>query len=181
MIGRHKIILIAAVDRNWAIGKDNKLLYNIPIDMKYFKEKTEGNIVVYGYNTLMSFPQRKTLPDRDNIILTSKILACGSERMYVAHSIQEVLDIIESFDDDRDVFICGGASVYQQFMDICDLAYITNIDATIDGADAFFPRLWGDLKWKLIDYSPRIQDTHSGLTIRYHTFAKLKKYKYKHK
>ena len=178
MIGSHRLILIAAVDQNWAIGRDNKLLWHIPTDMKRFKKLTENNIVVYGYNTLLSFPHRKILPNRDNIILTSKIIACGSDRMQVAHSIQDVLNIIESFQDKRDVFICGGASVYKQFIDMCDLAYITHIDAVAEGADAFIPKLYS-VEWKLIDYSPGIHDSQSNLTIRYHTFAKKKKYKYK--
>lgn len=133
--------MIAAVDRNWAIGKDNKLLYNIPTDMKFFKEQTMGNIVVYGWKTLESFPQRKILPGRDNIVLTSKTIACGDPRMYVAHCISDVAHIINSFDDDRDVFICGGASVYEQFVNIADEAYITKIAAETEGADAYFPNL----------------------------------------
>lgn len=179
MIGRHRIILIAAVDRNWAIGKDNKLLYNIPIDMKYFKDKTEGNIVVYGYNTLLSFSEQNILPNRDNIILTSKMIACGSDRMYAAHSVDEVIDTIKGFDDSRDVYICGGSSVYQQFIDMSDKACITIIDASTERADKFFPNLFENLQWKLIDYGSPIVDNNSGLRIQFHTFVKRKKFKNK--
>lgn len=137
----HKIIMIAAVDRNWAIGKGNTLLYNVPTDMKFFREQTTGNIVVYGWNTLESFPQRHALPNRDNILLTSKIIACGDPCLWVAHSIQEVMDTIAEFNDERPVFICGGSSVYKQFADIADEAYITKIAAETPDADAYFPNL----------------------------------------
>ena len=64
------MIAIAAVDSNWAIGKDGKLLANIPADMKYFREVTTGNVIVMGRKTLDSFPGGRALPDRVNIVLT---------------------------------------------------------------------------------------------------------------
>ena len=167
MIGNHKIILIAAVDRNWAIGKDNKLLYKIPSDMKYFKTMTEGNIVVYGYNTLLSFPQRKILPNRDNIILSSKCIACGDDHMHAEHSISEALQIIADIDDRRDVFICGGSSVYKQFLELADSAFITKIHATTEDADAFFPNLDEDLHWIQTNHYLPFKDCDSGLKIEF--------------
>ena len=62
--------LIVAVDKNWAIGKDNKLLVSIPDDMKFFRETTSGKVVVMGRKTLESFPNGKPLKDRVNIVLT---------------------------------------------------------------------------------------------------------------
>lgn len=173
MVEKHRLILIAAVDNNWAIGKDNNLIYNVPTDMAHFRKKTLNNIIVYGFNTLMSFPQRKILPKRDNIILTSKIIACGSDRMYVAHSIDDVLKIISEFDDDRDVYICGGASVYRQFLDIADEACITLINAETDGADAFFPNLYTESNW--------VESNHEYLGIDEASGLELNLYTYKHK
>ena len=137
----HKIILIAAVDRNWAIGKNNRLLYRIPTDMQFFKQQTMGNIVVYGRRTLESFPGGRILSGRDNIVLTRKTVTCEDAHMYIAHCIDDVVHIINSFDDERPVFVCGGASVYEQFVHIADEAYITKISAETSDADAYFPNL----------------------------------------
>ena len=164
--------MIAAVDHNWAIGKDNKLLYNIPTDMKFFKEQTMGNIVVYGWKTLESFPQRKILPGRDNIVLTSKIVACNDPHMYVAHCISDVVHIINSFDDDRDVFICGGASVYKQFVNIADEAYITKIDAETKGADAYFPNLDKLPEWEKKATLLTHTDPSSGLDLCFERYVR---------
>lgn len=168
----HKIIMIAAVDRNWAIGKDNALLYNVPTDMKFFREQTTGNIVVYGWNTLESFPQRRALPNRDNILLTSKIVACGDPRLWVAHSIQEVMDTISEFDDERPVFICGGSSVYKQFVDIADEAYITKIDAETEGADAYFPNLDTLPNWEKRATVITPTDYESGLDLQFERYCR---------
>lgn len=144
----HKIILIAAVDRNWAIGKNNRLLYRIPTDMQFFKQQTMGNIVVYGRKTLESFPGGRILSGRDNIILTRKAITCEDAHMYVAHCIDDVVHVINSFDDERPAFVCGGASVYKQFVHIADEAYITKIAAETSDADAYFPNLDKLPEWK---------------------------------
>lgn len=173
MVKNHKIILIAAIDRNWAIGKNNGLLYSVPTDMKFFREQTTGQIIVYGWNTLCSFPQRKVLPNRDNIVLTSKNIACGDDRMYVAHSIDDVLRIVSEFDDDRPVFICGGASVYKQFLRYADEAYITKIDAETEGADAFFPNLDELDEWVPHAVATFITDPTSGLNVRFQRYINV--------
>ena len=165
MVGKHKLIMIAAIDNNWAIGKDNNLLYYVPTDMAHFRKKTMNNIIVYGFNTFMSFPQRKILPKRDNIIITSKNIDCDSDRMYAAHSIDETLKIINGFDDDRDVYICGGASVYRQFLDIADEACITVINVEADRPDTFFPMLYADPNWVEFDHDYLGIDATTGLEL----------------
>lgn len=168
----HKIILIAAVDRQWAIGKNNALLYSVPTDMQFFKQQTMGNIIVYGWKTLESFPGRRILPGRDNIVLTSKIVACGDPHMHVAHCISDVAHIINSFDDDRDVFICGGASVYEQFVNIADEAYITKIAAETEGADAYFPNLDKMPEWEKRATFLTHTDPSSGLDLCFERYVR---------
>ncbi len=73
--------LIVAVDRNWAIGKNNKLMWSIPADMKFFREKTKGNIVIMGRKTLESFPQGQPLKGRVNIVITSIALKRRRRRL----------------------------------------------------------------------------------------------------
>ena len=171
MIGSHRLILIVAVDKNWAIGKDNDLLYSVPTDMKFFKEKTKENIVVYGYSTLMSFPNAKPLPKRDNIVLTSKTFDTP-DNLTIAHSINEAFDLIEKMDDTRDVFVCGGASIYRQMVDLCDLAYITKIKAETDGATAFMVNIDKKENWELINQGIPLTDEKSSLEIWFDTYRR---------
>jgi len=168
-----KIIAIVAVDNNWAIGKNNKLLYNVPIDMKFFKEATTKQIVVYGYNTLLSFPKQQPLPNRINIVLTSKKL--DVENLIVANNIQDLektLQFLRENHNDKDVFICGGESVYKQLLPICDEALVTKINAETEEADAFFPNLDNDENWELMQDCLTAQDSSSGLTVNFCTYKK---------
>jgi len=161
----HKIIAIVAVDNNWAIGKNNKLLYNVPEDMKYFRNTTNGNIVIYGYNTLLSFPNKMPLPNRTNIVLYPGSLEY--QGITVAHNIENAIKIINSIQDDRPVFVCGGASIYRQMIDLCHEAYVTKIDAATDGADAFFPNLDALPDWTCYDEGLSHIQSVSGFDIRF--------------
>lgn len=171
MIGKHKLSIIVAVDDNWAIGKDNDLLYKIPTDMKFFKEKTKDNIVLYGYNTLLSFPNQKALPNRTNIVLCPNNLSAQPD-LFVAHSIDEASEFIKNLDDDREVFICGGASIYKQYVDICDSAYVTKIQAKTPEATAFMVNLDQKNNWQLTQNGNPIIDTFSGLPITFNIYQR---------
>ena len=126
--------LIVAVDRNWGIGKDNKLLASIPGDMKYFKEHTTGKVVVMGRKTLESMPGRKGLPNRTNYVLT-RDKSYHAEGAIVVNSEEELFAEIEKYDAD-DVYLIGGASMYNKYYKMCDKLYITKMDAELN-ADAF--------------------------------------------
>lgn len=169
-----KIITIVAVDNNWGIGKNNKLLYNIPTDMKFFRETTTNQIVVYGLNTLKSFPKEKPLPNRINIVLSFENIE--KENLIVAKSIEELMEILKEYEnDDKDVFICGGASIYKQMIDMCDEAYITKIDATTEGTDTFFPNLDEKENWEINKEQTSIIDKSSGLKITFCTYTNKNK------
>lgn len=129
--------MIAAVDNNWGIGKDNDLLAHIPGDLKYFKEKTLGKVVVMGRKTLESLPGQKPLSERTNIVLSSdKEYNAGCE---VCHSKEELLKELEQYDSD-DIYIIGGAKVYEEMCERCDTYFITKINHTFD-ADRYFINL----------------------------------------
>lgn len=133
--------IIVAVDKNWAIGKDNDLLISIPEDMKHFKDKTLHNIVIMGQNTLDSLPNGKSLPKRTNIVLTEK-KELGDD-IIVCNSVSEVLDhikrgILSHEFIAEDIFVIGGESVYRQLLPYCRYAYITRIEKEFD-ADRYFP------------------------------------------
>lgn len=144
--------LIAAVDKNWGIGKDGGLLFSIPKDMKFFRTKTTGKTVIMGRTTLESMPGGKPLPKRRNIVIT-KNPDYKCEGAEIVHSIEEAVSIAEP-----DAFVIGGAEIYAQMLSLCDTAYITKVSA--DGnADKFFPNLDETGHWRLAESIP---DSDSG-------------------
>ncbi len=136
--------LVAAVDRNWAIGNKGELLVRIPNDQKMFRELTTGKVVVLGRKTLSTFPQGLPLPNRVNIILTTdkSFKVPGAE---TANSVEELLEMISEYDSDE-VFVIGGDSVYRQLLPYCDTAHITLIDYEYE-ADAYLQNLDTDPGW----------------------------------
>ena len=130
--------LIAAVDKNWAIGYNNELLVRIPEDQKWFRETTTGKAVIMGRKTLESFPNKRPLKNRTNIVIT-KDLNYKSEGAIVVHSIEEALEAAKDFADE-DIYVIGGESIYRQMLPLCKVAHITKIDYAYQ-ADAHFPNL----------------------------------------
>lgn len=142
--------MIVAVDQNWGIGKNGKLLISIPEDMKFFRRTTLHQVVVMGRKTLDSFPHGMPLKDRVNIVLT-RDARFNREGVIVVHSIEELQSVLENYDG-REVYVIGGESVYRQLEPFCDLAYVTKIDYSYD-ADAHFPNLDQMEEWECADAS----------------------------
>ncbi|MCD8397136.1 MAG: dihydrofolate reductase [Lachnospiraceae bacterium] len=138
--------LIAAVDENWGIGCQGKLLVQIPSDMKSFREMTAHKVVVMGRKTLESLPNGLPLAGRTNLILSSNP-SYQVRNALVLHSVNEVLKEAEHYSSE-DVYIIGGESVYRQFLPYCDTAHITKIMEKYD-ADVFFPNLDEMEDWKI--------------------------------
>ena len=136
--------LIAAVDKNWAIGKNNELLVSIPNDMKMFRQMTTGKVVVMGRKTLESFPNGLPLKNRVNIVLT-KNQNYQVKGAIIVHSVEEVLEELKKYDSE-DVYVIGGESVYRQLLPYCDVVHATRIDMEYQ-ADAHFPNLEKDPEW----------------------------------
>lgn len=157
--------LIAAVDNNWGIGKNGKLLVSIPEDMKYFRNTTLGNVVVMGRKTLESFPGKRPLPDRTNIVLSTNPNFSVNGAVTV-HSVEELDRELSKYDTD-DVFVIGGEQIYSLLYDRCDTAYITKIDYSYD-ADARFPDLDRDPSWQCIGESE--EQTYFNLTYVFTTY-----------
>ena len=141
---------ILSADRNWGIGYQNKLLVSIPSDMRFFREMTEGKVIVMGRKTLESFPNGLPLKKRINIVLTH-------DRSYqvkdavIVHDKEELLEELKKYRED-DVFVVGGGSVYELLLPYCDTAYVTRIDMEYQ-ADTFFPDLDQDPEWELTEES----------------------------
>ena len=138
--------IIAAVDRNWGIGYQNRLLNSIPEDMKFFRKTTTGNVVVMGRRTLESFPGKRPLKNRTNIILTSDPDYSVRDALTV-HSLEQALELLSHYDSSS-VYVIGGESIYRQFLPCCDTAHITWMDYSYQ-ADRFFPNLDKDPSWHI--------------------------------
>ena len=106
--------LIVAVDSNWAIGKENKLLVSIPQDMKFFRETTKGKVVAMGRKTLESFPGGQPLKNRVNVVLTTDKNYKVKDTVIV-HTIEEMVDELKKYDSE-DIFVIGGESIYRQLL-----------------------------------------------------------------
>ena len=129
--------LIVAVDSNWAIGKENKLLVSIPQDMKFFRETTKGKVVAMGRKTLESFPGGQPLKNRVNVVLTT-------DKNYKVKELKKYKS--------EDVYVIGGESIYRQLLPYCTKAYVTKIDHAYD-ADTYFPDLDADPEWEMTKIS----------------------------
>lgn len=141
--------LIVAVDKNWAIGKNNKLMWSIPADMKFFRETTKGNIVIMGRKTLESFPQGQPLKNRVNIVITGN-KNYKVKGAVVVHSIEEAVEEAKKYDGE--IFVIGGESIYRAMLPYCDTALVTKIDHAFD-ADTYFPSLDADGEWEMTKIS----------------------------
>lgn len=137
---------IVAVDENWAIGYHNELLVRIPADQKFFRQETTGKVVVLGRKTLESFPQQRPLPNRTNIIMSTKQDYQVKDAI-VVHSIEELLEELKKYNTE-DVYIIGGDSIYKQMLPYCDTAHVTKIDHAYT-ADTYFPNLDEMDEWEI--------------------------------
>jgi len=166
---RDDLILIASADRNWGLGKDNKLLIRIPEDLKRFAEFTRGNVIVVGRKTLETFRDKKPLPDRINVVLTrDKDYTCDGA--VIVHSIEEMFNAIEGFD--KKVYVCGGETIYRQLLPYCNLALITQIDEEFE-ADAHLVNLDVKSDWKRT-VTGEWQESRAGVRFRYVEYIKEK-------
>ena len=126
--------MIVAADKNWGIGKHGQLLTHLSGDLKYFKGRTLGKVVVMGRKTLESLPGGKPLPGRTNIVLTANP-GYRKEGCVIVHSMDELRKKCLEFPDD-DVMIIGGATLYNELMEECESLFITKIYEEFE-ADAF--------------------------------------------
>lgn len=156
--------LIVAVSEDYGIGKDDRLLFNLPSDLKYFKEKTLNKVVVMGRRTFDSLPF-KPLKNRVNIVVTADE-TFYSEGVIVVHSFEELFKKLEQYDD-NDVFLIGGSSIYNKLMERCRLAYITKVHKKVD-ADTFICNIEKKENWQEIQTGELL--TENGLDFEFKVF-----------
>lgn len=152
---------IVAVDKCWGIGKKNDLLFSLPADMAYFREKTLGKVVVMGSNTLKSFPGGKPLKNRTNVVL----FPGGEQRedCIIVQSLDELKQKLKEYPTD-DVFVIGGAMFYKTMLPYCSEVLVTKVDAD-GGAEVFYENLDKLPNWSCESISEP-QETN-GYTIRF--------------
>lgn len=157
--------MIVACDNNWAIGANNKLLtYELKLDLQRFKKLTKNSIVVMGRKTLESLPNGNPLPDRTNIVITKDhgfqkegVIAVNSIKLLKAELfLLEALNGVE-------VFIIGGQSIYENFINDVSVIYVTKINHKFEKADTYFPNLDKLKEWKITETS----ETHNEGGLEY--------------
>ncbi len=131
----NNISIIVAIAQNFAIGKNNNLLFHLPNDLKRFKEITTGHPVIMGRNTLLSLP-KGALPNRRNIVITDK----PGETFERCEMVFSVNEAIESVKTETEAFIIGGGMIYRQFYPIVGNLYLTFVHQDFD-ADVYFPEI----------------------------------------
>lgn len=184
--------IIVAVDNNWAIGNKGQLLTKIPEDLKFFKKKTIGKIVIMGRKTFESLPNKSPLINRINIILTSNPQLYSEKLKYFdflslpnpeisryptifSKNEKELLKIINYvlnvYDyEKKDVYFIGGAQIYKIAESICSVAYVTKIFKTFE-ADSYMMNLDCFENWHIV--SEDLQFLNCGLKVAFTKYIKI--------
>ena len=132
----HKnISIIVAIAENFAIGRNNDLLFHLPNDLKRFKQITTGKTIVMGRNTLLSLP-RWPLPNRRHVVITDK----PDDNFPGCETVFSIKEAIEKVTNEEEAFIIGGGMIYRQFYPIAGKLYLTLVRQSFD-ADVFFPEI----------------------------------------
>ncbi len=156
---------IVVVDKGFGIGKSNGLLFRLPIDMKRFSQMTMGNVIVVGYNTLMSFPNGKPLKNRTNIVLCPE-RDLNIENAIQVKSLNELFTKLAEFDTDK-VFVCGGARLYNTLTPYCTDFFVTKVDE-YGGAEVFIDDFDVSPDWeKVCETTPICDNEHSTTYCHY--------------
>ncbi len=155
--------IISAIANNNEIGRKNELLWDLPIDMKHFRETTSGHPVIMGQRTFESLGKDinglpgKPLPNRRNIVLTLDT-NFKREGIEVYYSIDELeIALNNTLEKDEKAFIIGGGQIYKLFIDKADRLYITHVNANFPDADTYFPIIEKD-KWIVINEDKHEKD-----------------------
>lgn len=165
MLKNMTLSIITAVSQNNIIGGQNTLLWNLPADMKHFKDMTTGHTIVMGRKTFESIG--RPLPNRRNIVVTKNVdyKAEGAE---IYHSIDKALENLKNLDEE--IFIIGGGEIYRQTFNIADKLYVTKIDQDFEG-DTSFPDI-DESMWKKISEENHEPDEKNNLSFSFIAYNK---------
>jgi len=160
-----KCIIVAVAD-NWAIGKNNDLLWHLPNDLKYFKKTTMGCPVIMGYMTFKSLNSRP-LPGRTNIVISIFPWYDAPENIVVVDSLEKAYEEAEKVCDGSEnapdkCFVMGGGYTYAEAMQYSDALYITHVHDTVPDAEIWFPEVDENI-WKKDSVSETYHDEKAGV------------------
>lgn len=164
----NNISIIVAIARNSGIGRNNRLLWHIPADLKRFRQITLGHTVIMGKNTFLSLPAGP-LKDRRNIVISDN----PEDHFEGCETVASIAEALDKCDPERENFVIGGASVYRQFLPLADRLYITRVNRSFD-ADTFFPAINPD-EWEVISEEHPGPDARNDFT---YTFIIMKRKNY---
>jgi len=161
--------IISAIGKNNEIGRKNALLWDLPADMKHFRETTSGHMVIMGQKTYESIG--RPLPNRRNIVLTrdENFKADGVEIFY---EIDKLLKVLNETEKDNECFVIGGGQIYKLFIDKADKLYITHVDVEFSDADTFFPTIDQD-KWEKIKEEKHEADEKNKFGLSFVEYKKI--------
>lgn len=160
------ISLIAAIGKNNEIGKKNGLLWNLPADMKHFRDLTKDHTVIMGQKTFESIG--KPLPNRKNIVLT-KDDSFKKEGIEIVHSLEELYNILTETEEN---FVIGGGQIYKLLIEKADKLYITHVDASFPDADTFFPEII-PIVWNEVSHEEHKPDEKNPFGYTFSVYKKL--------
>ena len=163
---KKSIIIIVAASENNAIGKDNKLIWSLPNDLKRFKKLTSGHCIIMGRKTFDSFPG--LLPNRKHIVISRNKNNSFPEEVTVVSNFE---DAIKETGDDENPFIIGGGQIYKLAMDLVDKIELTRVHEEFK-ADTFFPII-DESKWELIHEEFNEIDERHQFSFTYKTYIKV--------
>ena len=163
-----EISLIAAFDKNQAIGKNGDLPWHLSSDLKHFKNITTGNTIVMGRKTFDSIG--RALPNRKNIVLTRN-LKWQYEGVVTINNVNDIFEICEN---DSEIFVIGGAEIYNAFLDIATKMILSYVETEVKDADAFFPKFKSE-NWKIMDESEIIKEENDDFSYKIITLKKSTK------
>lgn len=163
------ISIIVAVAKNHAIGKDNKLLWHLSEDLKYFKRTTSGHTVIMGYNTFLSVGGRP-FPNRRNIVVNNALPDGVRDGVECFSSLDSALCAAQQ--GREEVFVIGGGMMYRTSMPKADKLYITEVDKVVEDADTFFPEIDPKI-WKETSRTPFQKDEKSGLDFSFVIYERI--------
>lgn len=162
-----QLSLIAALDAANGIGKDNDLMWNLPADMRFFKETTKGHVVIMGRKNYDSIPEKyRPLSGRTNVVLSRKPNFEAPDCL-VFDSFENCVASLELAPDQK-AFIIGGAEIYKLALEsgLVHEMYLTHIDKTY-GADTFFPDFNEELYRKTLIFNQLIDERHEAAFTAY--------------
>lgn len=162
------ISLIVAASENNVIGKDNKLIWHLPNDMKFFKNTTWGMPLIMGRKTYQSMD--KPLPGRINIVITRQ-KDWKAEGVVVAKDIGQAIERAKETNC-KEIFIAGGGEIFKQSMELADRIYMTRVHAVLEG-DTFFPEIDKAI-WELTDNEDFGTDERHAYAYSFQVWEKLK-------